>query len=149
MGKCENCKLPKDCEDCPIPINVELGQMMYANNTIYEYDCPDWIIALLQSLDYELGIAMWNVYQKEYDSPFMNTGNEYIGNFFEVHAYNWNEDIEQPYNFKCGNIEISWYKYLGRGTTINGEYTSYEIIDMYDKCLQEIRELDGECFADC
>lgn len=144
MEKCEGCKLPKDCEDCFIPTNVELGQMIYANNTIYEYDCPEWIIALLQSLDYELGIAMWNVYQKEYDSPFMNTGNEFIGKNFEVHAYNWNEDVEQEYNFKCGDIEISWYKYLGRGTTINNIYDTDYIIQMYNMCLEEIRSLDED-----
>lgn len=144
MEKCESCKLPKDCEDCSIPTNVELGQMIYANNTIYEYDCPDWIIALLQNLDYELGIAMWNVYQKAYDSPFMNTGNEFIGKNFEVHAYNWNEDVEQKYNFKCGDVEISWYKYLGRGTTINNIYDTDYIIQMYNMCLEEIRSLDED-----
>ena len=85
-----------------------------------------------------------NFNQEEYDSPFNNTGNEFIGENFEVHAYNWNEDVEQPYNFKCGVIEISWYKYLGRGTTINGFYTKDEIVEMYNICLDEIRKMDGD-----
>lgn len=147
--KCSKCTLPKDCEDCPVPSNVELGQIMFSSNVIHYYDCDEWIIALLRDLDRKLKIVMWNINQEEYESPFDNTGNSFIGNNFEVHAYNWNEDINQRFNFKCGVIEISWYKYLGRGTTINGVYTPREIINMYKTCLNEIKELDGECFENC
>ena len=59
---------------------------------------------------------MWNKNQEEYDSPFDNTGNSFIGENFEVHAYDWDEDSSQEYNFKFGDIKISWYKYLGRGS---------------------------------
>lgn len=127
-----------------LPSNVELGQLMFSPNIIHTYDCPDWIVALLRDLSRELERVMWNINQKEYDSPFSNTGNEFIGENFEVHAYNWDEDIEQPFNFKCGDIEISWYKYLGRGDTINGAYTPDTIIQMYELCLNEIRSLDRE-----
>ena len=70
-----------------------------------------------------------------------NTGNAFVGENFEVHAYNWN-DVGQPFNFKYKNIEISWYKYLGRGTTINGFYEPREIIEMYNVCLNEIERMD-------
>ena len=123
---------------------MEIGQAIFANNNIYSYDCDEYIVALLRHLDSELCRVMWNKNQQEYDSPFQNTGNSFIGENFEVHAYSWNEDEEQTYNFKCGDIEISWYKYLGRGTTINGEYTPEQIINMYNICLNEIRKIDGE-----
>lgn len=127
-----------------IPSNVELGQMCFSSNTIHHYDCPDYVVALLRDIARKLDIVMWNSKQKEYDNPFENTGNDFVCDAFEVHAYNWNEDVEQPYNFKCGVIEISWYKYLGRGTTINGLYTKDEIVRMYNTCLEEIRKMDGD-----
>ena len=132
------------CNECELPSNIELGQLMFSPNVIHNYECEDWIVALLRDLDRKLQTVMWNINQEEYDSPFNNTGNEFIGENFEVHAYNWNEDVEQPYNFKCGVIEISWYKYLGRGTTINGLYTKDKIVKMYNMCLEEIRKMDGD-----
>ena len=104
------------------------------------FPCPDWIIALLKDIDNRLQIAYWNKNQEEMLSPFGNTGNSYKGSNFEVQAYNWNEETEQPYNFKYKDIEISWYKYLGRGTTINGQYPPDKIIEMYNDIISEFRE---------
>ena len=120
---------------------VEFGQLLYPHNVIFQQDCPEWIIALLRDLNRHLKRVMWNINQEEYESPFENTGNVFVGENFEVHAYNWN-DVGQPFNFKYKNIEISWYKYLGRGTTINGFYEPREIIEMYNVCLNEIERMD-------
>ena len=124
-----------------------LSKLIFSPNIIEQYNCEDWVIALLRDLDRKLSIVMWNINQEQYDSPFSNTGNEYIGKNFEVHAYNWGENANQYFNFKCGAIEISWYKYLGRDTTINGIYAISDIIDMYHICLRELEELEGEYFA--
>ena len=43
---------------------------------------------------------MWNINQKEYDSPFENTANKFKNDVFEVQAYSWNEDNPTSYNFK-------------------------------------------------
>ena len=56
---------------------------------------------------------------------------------FEVHAYNWDDETIQPYNFKCGDVEISWYKYLGRGMDIP-ELTYEELDDMLNECLKSL-----------
>lgn len=122
--------------------NLELGNIMFNTNKNQQYDCPRWVVALLDSLDSELDRVMWNIHQEEYQSPFENTANTFKNDVFEVQAYSWNEDIEQPYNFKCDDIEISWYKYLGRDTTINGEYEPQKIIDMFNKCLNSILDMD-------
>lgn len=121
---------------------MELGNLMFNTNKNQQYECPRWIVALLKELDNQLDRVMWNNTQKEYPSPFENTANSFKNNVFEVQAYNWSEDVEQPYNFKCGDIEISWYKYLGRDTTINDEYEPQVIIDMFNKCLQSILDMD-------
>lgn len=121
---------------------MELGNLMFNTNKNQQYECPRWIVALLKELDNQLDRVMWNNTQKEYPSPFENTANSFKNDVFEVQAYNWSDDIEQPYNFKCGDIEISWYKYLGRDTTINNEYEPQVIIDMFNKCLQSILDMD-------
>ena len=121
---------------------MELGNLMFNTNKNQQYECPRWIVALLNELDNQLDRVMWNNTQKEYSSPFENTSNSFKNNVFKVQAYDWSDDIEQPYNFKCGDIEISWYKYLGRNTTINGEYEPQKIIDMFNKCLQSILDMD-------
>lgn len=121
---------------------MELGNLIFNTNKNQQYECPRWIVALLKELDNQLDRVMWNNTQKEYPSPFENTANSFKNDVFEVQAYNWSEDIEQAYNFKCGDIEISWYKYLGRDTTINNEYEPQVIIDMFNKCLQSILDMD-------
>lgn len=121
---------------------MELGNLMFNTNKNQKYDCPRWVIALLMELNRQLSRVMWNTTQQHFDSPFENTVNEFKNSVFEVQAYNWNGDVVQKYNFKCDNIEISWYKYLGRDTTINGKYEPQIIIDMFNKCLESILEMD-------
>jgi len=113
----------------------ELGQEVFGQ-PYQKFECPEYIIALLQYLEYEIELTY-----DEYDrkSPFRNTGNKFSNETFEVHAYSWDEEVPQPYNFKYKDIIISWYKWLGRGTTINREVTPEEAIEMFDECMKSIR----------
>lgn len=122
--------------------NLELGNIIFNTNKNQQYNCPRWIVALLDELDNQLDRVMWNIHQERYPSPFENTANSFKNDVFEVQAYSWDDEVEQPYNFKCDDIEISWYKYLGRDTTINGEYEPQKIIDMFNKCLESILDMD-------
>lgn len=104
------------------------------------FECPEYITALLERIRYRLEIAYWTEFQEEYeDDPFGNTGNVkgFDNGTFEVHAYDWG-DIDQPFNFKCGDIEISWYKYLGRVMTINREVSETEAVKMFDICIRSL-----------
>ena len=101
------------------PCDLELGNLFFNHNNTQSYILPRYAGVLMndirERLDNILGVE---------DNPFDNTGEKFkIDGVFEVEAYNWNDDYKQPYNFKYKNIEISWYKYLGRDTTINGDYT--------------------------
>lgn len=118
--------------------DLELGNLMLNPNYNQVYTCPSYIQALLRELRRQLQGVMSYKEHKEYDNPFDNTGNTFKNDVFEVQAYNWNDDIHQSYNFKWNDIEISWYKYLGRDTTINREITEKEAREMYDACLQSI-----------
>ena len=103
--------------------------------------CPEYIIALLRDIDRELQRIMWNKWQRDYDSPFANTGNQFINTTFSVYAYDWHCE-RQEYNFKYKDIEIGWYKYLGRGTCINKEITANDAIDMYNACISSLRKME-------
>lgn len=132
--------------------DLELGNIMFNTNTIQQYNCPNYIVALLREIDRQLNRIMWNIYQKEYNSPFSNTGNSFeLGNF-KVMAYNWNEEVEQDYNFiykvdktksNLDDIKISWYKYLGRDTTINQEIDSSIIVDMFDDIIDQLHNYEA------
>ena len=106
------------------------------------YKCPRWVIALLEDIESEIARIYWNKNQKEWTSAFRNTGDEYIGKCFEVHAYSWADEPDYDFNFKCGDIEISWYKHVSRGTMINispNEAGFKErIIKMYERVIAEL-----------
>lgn len=122
--------------------DLELGNIMFNTNKNQSYECPQYIIALLRDINRVLNRMMWNNTQKEYDSPFENTGNTFKCSVFEVQAYSWDDSIEQEYNFKFNDIKISWYKYLGRDTTINKQITPERAIEMYDKCIKKLNKMD-------
>lgn len=116
-------------------------------------NCPEYITALLEHIEYAMELRFWNKFKKDwndwqgYGNPFQNSGNVkgFNNGTFEVHAYDWgadNQDPEAPhqyYNFKCGDVEISWYKYLGRGMWINKpKITPAQVVKMFDKCMASL-----------
>lgn len=112
----------------------ELGQAIFGQ-PFKQHAVSNIVDAALCRIRDELDRVMWNVNQKEYDSPFGNTGNSFKCETFEVAAYSWGDD-EQPYNFKWRHIEISWYKYLGRGMSSNVEISPDIASEMLDDCLK-------------
>ena len=91
---------------------MEIGNLMFNSNKNQYYECPEYIVGLLRDIDRKLSIVMWNITGEDYDSPFDNTANKFECDEFTVESYNWDDEVEQPYNFKWKDIEISWYKYL-------------------------------------
>lgn len=108
-------------------------------------DCPEYLVALLEHIDYELTRIMENRTQEDYPSPFSNSGNVpgYTNDTFEVHAYDWNwdgdESEQEPPNFKYKDIEIWWYKYLGRGMCMNKPITPEQAVEMFNACIDSLR----------
>ncbi|MBU2685833.1 MAG: hypothetical protein KKF27_21540 [Gammaproteobacteria bacterium] len=118
---------------------LELGQ--YAFGQPYKrFECPEWVIAYLDYIDNELQRVYWNINQESIESPFENTGGSYKNAVMEVEAYSWDDEKEQKYNFKWRDVEISWYKHLHRGTSINKEITLEEGVEMFNDCIKELRK---------
>lgn len=113
----------------------------------------DFLNVILEGIESEWLRVMGNVYQKDMDDedPWRNTGNVkgYKNDTFEVHAYDWGWDYDddhtaQPINFKWKDLEITWYKYCGRGLGTNHPITHDELAQMLGECLQSLRDWEAE-----
>jgi hypothetical protein len=114
--------------------------MEITNKSIVQSD--KFIEAILRQIEFELCRVMWNNNQEEYASPFDNTGNNYKNDVFEVRAFDWSDEPEVDWNFKYKDIEISWYKYLGRGMDWNRPITLEELQSMLEECLESVNKED-------
>lgn len=103
----------------------------------------NWLLAFLRLIEDELETAYWNKNQEEINDPFQNSGNVdgFKNEVFEVHAYDWGNEPKYKYNFKWRDVEISWYKYLGRDMWINREIGVVEGEEMLNECIGSLGNL--------
>ena len=95
-------------------------------------------------------------YKSIYNSPFENSGESFkLPKVFEVQAYNWDMEKSQDYNFiyyvdktkaNMPDLKISWYKYLGRDTTMNQELDPNVVINIYDDIIEKLNEYEDHWF---
>jgi hypothetical protein len=119
----------------------EIGQMCFGNPW-GEFECPDYIVALIEFLASEVCISEWNRTQDEqaFDKPTNNSGSRWANDTFSLRAYYWGDDeAEQAKpNFACGDFGVRWYKHARRGTTMNREVTPAEAVAFFERCLASI-----------
>lgn len=113
----------------------ELGQLTMGQ-PMQEFDTPCYMDAALEFL----ASMFFDDKNISRENPFRNTGYSWENDIFEVHAYDWDEDHIQEYNFKYGDIKVSWYKYLGRGMSINREVTPEECWEMLKDCVESLMD---------
>lgn len=118
----------------------ELGQAIFGQQP-QSYEASEMLDAALRYLRHELSRVLWNRLQQEADCPFGNTGATFDTEGLSVHAYSWVDD-DQPWNLKCGDIEVSWYKYLSRGLSVNKPLTNDEVSQFLERALAIIRACD-------
>jgi hypothetical protein len=111
-----------------------------------EFECPEYIEGLIMLIADHVERIEWNRTQERYTAPTSNNGAQWSNDTFSMRAYYWGDDeAEQAKpNFKCGDIEVCWYKYLGRGMTINREVTEAEAVAMFDKCMASVRAMESD-----
>lgn len=120
----------------------ELGQALFGAPW-GEYGASNLLIAALRDIDTEIERIESNA-GRYYESPFANTGGRWSNGTFSVRAYYWGDDeaeLAAP-NFKCGDIEVRWYKWLGRSTTVNRLVTPQEVGHLLDTCLKSLDSCD-------
>ena len=116
----------------------ELGQYAFGN-PIGRYECPPLVHALLDYLLEEIGRVFWNQNQEEWESY---EDPEIKG--IEVRRYYWGEDEKEAIkpNFRFKDVEIRWYKYPGRGMSVNKEMSAEEWETWFEECLDTINKAD-------
>jgi len=122
----------------------EIGQAVFGAPW-REFECPDFVRSGLEYLDNEIRRVEGNN-GREYSSPLANSGASFQTPIFEMRAYYWGDEEEESCkpNFECGDFEISWYKYFGRGTTMNQDVDANGFAKILDRCLKSMRERDVE-----
>lgn len=120
----------------------ELGQAVFGQ-PYKEFEVPEIMDAALQYIRYELERVRWNIRQQRDPDPFGNYGAEYKNDTFHAVSYSWSDE-EQPYNFKWSDLEISWYKYMGRGMSANQEIDPNLAAQCLEECLESLRAWEKE-----
>ena len=119
----------------------ELGQAMFGNAT-GQYEVPDYVDALILYLVQEWERIHWNTQQEEFD----HYTNHALGNLV-WRPYWWGKDdapeVVLP-NLEFNDVEIRWYKHIGRGMSVNVKWYPNEWVDWFDDCLAHIRSRDSK-----
>lgn len=113
----------------------ELGQSVFGQPW-KQFECPEIVVKALRSIRNTMELK--HIGEDHGYTPFDNSGMDYRNEVFEAHAYNWNEEEEQLYNFKWKDFEVSWYKYLGRGMSQNREIKTDELLQMVKECVASL-----------
>lgn len=124
-------------------IEPRLGQGI-VGRPFKEFEVPEWLMAFLEYIREEIKRVEWNNRQEEFD-PFEHVRGRpyqsYKTDKFEVRGYNWSpENPTADTNFKWRDLEISWYKDLGREMSMNKEISLGEGAEMLRECLEDIRK---------
>lgn len=111
----------------------ELGQAVFGQPA-QALECPEYVQDALEAIRWTLVTLLYDIY----NDPFDNTGaGKFECDVFKVHAYSWGEE-PQEFNFAWREVRMSWYKYLGRGMSINRVVTRAEVRQMLIECLEAL-----------
>jgi hypothetical protein len=116
------------------PYVPELGQMSFGNQW-GDYQIPEDLHDMVCN-----GIT--NLVMKAGgNQSTSNYAIEFKNDVFEMHPYYWGTELKEQGkpNFKCGNLEIRWYKFIGRGMSCNKKLTMEEFEKTMAKCLGSLK----------
>ncbi len=125
----------------PRNTNPEAGQLIFHPNSIGEYECPEYVVALLEAICDEIDIVFWNLNQKQWGEY-----EDLVDWPIEYRSFCWDEESENRLrpNFKFEDIEIRWYKHRGRSVSVNKEMSAVEWVGWFDRCLAAIKKKNPE-----
>lgn len=119
----------------------EIGQAIFGQPT-QEFECPQILDAALMAIRDELQRVLWNLRHTGTD-PFANRSDSFKCETFCVCSYSWGDD-PQPWNFKhyASGIEVSWYKYFGRGMSVNKAVMPDDAASLLGDCLAALLKVE-------
>lgn len=118
----------------------EIGQMLFGAPT-GDYGMPEYADALVHGLLSEIERVYWNLNQKEWDR-YADPGLPGV----EYHSYWWGDEdapeAERP-NLSFGDgVEVRWYKYPGRGSTVNKKMSAADWCEWFTRAHALICKAD-------
>ena len=117
----------------------ELGQLLFSNAPLEEFDMQRHVQLGIEQLGLYLQVTKILKY-----NPVSNTGAEFSNDVFSIRAYCWCDGDKHPNgcppNFECGDFKVSWYKYLGRGSSQSRALSTEEWDAIFRKCMDSIKE---------
>ena len=129
-------------------VEPELGQVIFSNAAVEEYEVPDYII---RGLD-ELGEAIVkSVNGIEWENhPGRNNAYIFDNEIFVMQAYCWcdgstlGHESGCPPNFIFKDFKIRWYKYLERSMSQNKKISKKEWLYMLKACIASLEDKTAE-----
>lgn len=115
----------------PNQFTPELGQFC-GGQPWKQVKAPDYILGALLLIAAKVG-------REHEQNPFFNNGGSVETDVFHCEAYSWDDNYEQPYNFKWRDVEISWYKHCQRGVSMNRKVSERKLGQMLHECLKSIK----------
>ena len=113
------------------PYQPELGQGVFGQPW-QELAVPEYLEKALELMAGVLPNDEWGY------NAFDNTAAQFECDVFKVHAYSWDEEPVQVWNFAWRDLRVSWYKYLGRGMSMNRAVTVQEVAEMVRECMDAL-----------
>jgi len=131
-----------------VSFEPELGMMAFSGSPWEEHKMQSFVERGLRDISEEIGERRLcndpndNV---EYGyEPADNCAAEYENDVFQMRSYCWCDNTREghengcPPNFKYGDFEARWYKYLGRGSSQNKTLTRDEWRSIYYRCIASL-----------
>lgn len=102
---------------------------------------PPWLESFLQEISDAL--IMFDPHVALVGSPFANTpGESFRNDVFEVTASGgWGTEPGTEVNFRWRDVEVSWYRQLGRNTIVNRVVPFREGCAMLYACLNSLNAI--------
>ena len=73
-------------------------------------------------------------------NPCENNASQFKNDTFSMRSFYWGDDetISNFPNFKYKDVEVRWYKYLGRGMEVNQDLTPTKWAAIFEDCLKSL-----------
>lgn len=101
------------------------------------YDAPPMLYAALEWISRKLQTVLWNRLQREVPNPFnKDQSTRFDTEGLSIHGYDREDDeLTQPWNLKCGDIEVSWYRHSWCNVSVNKPLTNDQIAEFLETAL--------------
>jgi hypothetical protein len=113
----------------------EIGQYAFSGSPWGEWSMSRRVYRFMRDLGEKLADSFGR-------APTGNTGEHFENEVFSMRAYCWCDGDRHPDgcppNFKCGDFEVRWYKYLGRGSSMNRNIGAEELAEIERRCMESL-----------